>query len=48
MEEKKLTKSKPHSITIEGRERLIINGVRMWQALMKTKSHWKQKQEALL
>jgi len=28
MEEKKLIKSKPHSITIEGRERLIINGVR--------------------
>ena len=28
MEEKKLIKSKPHNITIEGRERLIINGVR--------------------
>lgn len=28
MEEKKLIKSKPHSITIEGRERIIINGVR--------------------
>ena len=28
MEEKKLIKSKPHSITIEGRERLIINGVK--------------------
>lgn len=28
MEEKKLIKSKPHNITIEGRERLIVNGVR--------------------
>lgn len=28
MEEKKLIKSKPHNITIEGRERLIITGVR--------------------
>ena len=28
MEEKKFVKSKPHSITIEGRERLIITGVR--------------------
>jgi sporulation protein YabP len=28
MEEKKMLKSKPHNITIEGRERLIINGVR--------------------
>lgn len=28
MEEKKSVKSKPHNITIEGREKLIINGVR--------------------
>lgn len=28
MEENKFIKSKPHSITIEGRERIIINGVR--------------------
>lgn len=28
MEENKLIRSKPHSITIEGRERIIINGVR--------------------
>ena len=28
MEEKKLLKSKPHNITIEGRERLTITGVR--------------------
>lgn len=28
MEERKLVKSKPHNITIEGREKLIINGVR--------------------
>lgn len=28
MEDKKLLKSKPHNITIEGRERLTITGVR--------------------
>lgn len=28
MEEKRTVKAKPHSITIEGRERLIITGVR--------------------
>lgn len=28
MEENKFIKSKPHSITIEGREKIIINGVR--------------------
>ena len=28
MEEKNLIRSKPHSITIEGRERIVITGVR--------------------
>lgn len=28
MEEKKLIKAKPHNITIEGREKIIITGVR--------------------
>ena len=28
MEENKFIKSKPHSITIEGREKIIVNGVR--------------------